>query len=581
MAPCILKRFGIRAIVSLCVTVITSSPLLAQVSPPSLDLERRVGPGPALPPLPEFLPEELPSSLELPPLPSTPPDRGERLSQSPSVFVKDIRVEGNTAFPDEQLALIVRPYEGREITAEELLRLRDALTLHYINAGYVNSGAVIPDQDVVEGVIIIRIVEGQLDEVRVHGLKALREGFVKRRIALGAEPPLNVNTLKERLQLLLTDPAIERLDARLGPGAEPGSGQLEVDVVEARRFFGGLRFGNDRPPSIGSEHGEVFAGLRNVIGVSDPLLVRYGRTRGANDFEGSYSVPLTAENLRLRLYGSYDDAKVVESPFRELDIAAKTWTFDVGLRYPLHEAVGDELAVGIGLSRRHSETFLLDRPFSFAPGVRDGVSDVTALRFTGEWVHRRQEEVLSALSTLSWGIDALGATNNPSAPDSQYLSWLGQGQWVRRIGESESSVLARVAVQLATDPLLPIEKFAIGGLDTVRGYRENFLVRDNAVVFTVEPRIALFRLPLPFLSSTPADGMVQFAPFFDIGRGWDEDDDVLGPKTIYSLGLGVLWTPSPRLTAALYWGYPLRNVPEPEEETLQDYGIHFEFRFFY
>ena len=65
-------------------------------------------------------------------------------------------------FSYQDLAPIVAPYLGRAIITEELLDLRDALTARYFEAGYVNSGALIPDQEVRDGVIGIQIVEGRL-----------------------------------------------------------------------------------------------------------------------------------------------------------------------------------------------------------------------------------------------------------------------------------------------------------------------------------------------------------------------------------------------------------------------------------
>lgn len=157
----------------------------------------RLRPQEERPPLPEFREEPVEPPLTLPP----PPQPRERLSTGVRVFVRAIRLEGNTVFSTAQLAEVTNPYQGREVTTEDLLRLRDELTRYYVSRGYVNSGAVIPDQDVVDGVITLRIVEGTLDEVRVKGLKWLRPSFVENRIKVPPDRPLNANELQKRLQL--------------------------------------------------------------------------------------------------------------------------------------------------------------------------------------------------------------------------------------------------------------------------------------------------------------------------------------------------------------------------------------------
>ncbi|MBI4330317.1 MAG: hypothetical protein HY673_03435 [Chloroflexi bacterium] len=51
------------------------------------------------------------------------------------------------------------PYVNRELTSEDLEALLLALTFHYVNRGYINSGAIIPDQTVSDGLIALHIID--------------------------------------------------------------------------------------------------------------------------------------------------------------------------------------------------------------------------------------------------------------------------------------------------------------------------------------------------------------------------------------------------------------------------------------
>ena len=565
---------GPRALVaSLLALGVAASDAAAQFAPPERlgvpELER-----------PEPPPFERPPPV-LPPRPAPPPVP-ERPSTGLAVFVRDVRLTGNTVFTEEELDPITGRYEGRAITTEDLLQLRDELTVHYVERGYINSGAVVPDQDVVDGVIMVEIVEGRLDEIQVTGLTWLRPGFVEGRIRLGVGPPLNVTDLQERLQLLLTDPAIERLDARLGPGPRRGESRLEVAVREARRLTAALELSNDRSTSVGEPHGEVEATLRSVFGYGDPLRVRLGLTEGLRNGEVAYSAPLGPEGLRLRLLAEASDSDVVEEPFDQADIESETYTAEIGLRWPLALSLDREVTVGADLARRRSETFIFGRRFPFSPGTerRDGISDVTALRLPVEWLERGRDQVLAFRSTLSVGVDLLGATSNPpGVPDGQFVAWLGQAQWARRFGEDGAQqLIARGDVQLTADPLLPLEQLAIGGMDTVRGYRENLLVRDWGWIASLEYRVPLFTLQVPWLSDDPRDGTVFLAPFADAGGGWNRGRETPDPRVVYSVGAGLRWAPSPDIGAEIYFGLPLADVDDPEDEGLQDLGIHFRLR---
>ena len=199
----------------------------------------------------------------LPPIPA--PAKPQPLSPTGIIlFVERIAISGNTAVRDEELAAIAAPYEGRKIDSSELEALRRALTRHYVDKGYVNSGAIIPDQEVKDGVVRLEIVEGELTNIVVSGLGRLRDEYVLGRVELGAGPPLNVNELQGRLQILLQDPLIERLNARLGPGVRPGQRELELEVERARPWDFGLAVANNRSPSVGAIHGGVFGTARNL-----------------------------------------------------------------------------------------------------------------------------------------------------------------------------------------------------------------------------------------------------------------------------------------------------------------------------
>jgi hemolysin activation/secretion protein len=365
--------------------------------------------------------------LTLPPLPLAPSD--QRLSTQLRVFVKRIKLTGNTVFSEAELAPVVIPYEGRALTSEDLQSLRQALTRHYIDHGYINSGAVIPDQEVKTGVIEVRIIEGRLTELELRGNNWVRDSYIKKRVLLGSENTLDLKVLQERLQLLQQDRLIDRINAELRPGLRPGESLLRVQVVERRPYEIGASFNNWRSPSVRGLRGEVYGALYNLTGFGDSLGARYGVTDGLDDVGAFYSFPFTARDTRFKLYFDRSDSEVIEEPFDAIDIRSETKTYGVSFSHPFYRTPQRQLLGELIFERRSSETFLLGQPFSFSPGVRNGESEVTVLRLVQEWVDRRPNQVLAARSIFSVGLDALGATTSPrDLPDGQFFAWLGQFQ---------------------------------------------------------------------------------------------------------------------------------------------------------
>ena len=529
--------------------------------PPPL-LEER--PSPTLPP-PQILPT-------LPPL----PERKAVHLPLRKVFISEIKVAGATVFLTEELDEVTAPYVNRELAAEDLEELRRSLTLYYVNKGYVNSGAIIPDQTVADGVIEFRIIEGELTDIEVEGTKWFRAGYIKDRLALGAGPPLNIIPLQQRLQIMQQDPRIERVNAELKPGVKPGESFLNLWIEEKIPYNAWLRFNNYQSPTVGAERGQVIIEHRNLTGHGDILSLDYGRSDGIDpQIDVSYSFPFTARDTTLTLQYRRNDFNVVEEPFEPLDVESESEIFSVTLRHPFYRTINQEFALTLSGEYLDNETYLLGEKFSFSPGAREGKSTVTALRFSQEWTYRAPAQVVAVRSRFSLGLDALGSTTNHSdIPDSQFFSWMGQFQWARRFKFRDMQMIFRTDVQLANDPLLPLEQIAVGGRYSVRGYRENQMVRDNGLITSLELRI-------PLIYDKPWADSIQIAPFVDFGRAWNKDISTPDPKNITSIGLGLRWAatlPPPlqlKTQLEIYWGYPFRDI-ETSRWDLQDEGLHLQ-----
>lgn len=560
----------------LLLTILVGGSSHAQ-APPVVDPTGRSG-EPPRPREEELKPPKPAPGIVLPPAPLLPKEK----AGIPPVraFIHEIRVTGSTVFSPEEIAQVTERYTNRELTAEDLEALRLELTLLYVNKGYVNSGAILPDQAIADGVVTFRIIEGELTRIEVEGNSWFRSNYLIRRLSLGAEPPLNVNTLQERLQLLLEDQRIRRLNAELKPGLRPGEGILNVLVEEGTPYKLWLDFNNHQSPSVGEKRGIITVEHQNLTGNGDMLTARYGRSKGLDpllDFK--YSLPFTARDTTLSLQHRKNTSAVIEEPFKELEIESKSEIYGITLRHPIYRTLNSEVALELIGEYLSHKTFLLGEPFAFSPGAnRKGESFVTALRPALDWVYRSQNQVIAARSRFSFGLDTLGATiNKDGEPDGRFFAWLGQFQWVRRLGILDTQLIFRSDLQLSDDALLSLEQIAVGGRYSVRGYRETTLLRDRALLTSLEMRVPLVR-------NTRWADFLELAPFVDFGRGWNRERSTPDPQDLSSVGVGLRWAvtfswPVPlRPQFELYWGHRLRKIETSERNrNLQDRGIHLQF----
>ena len=546
---------------------------LAQTPPdiPSGILEPTRPDLPTLPTTPPETPTPILPTTPTPETPSTPPELGVK------VRVEQVEVLGSTVFSPAELEAAVAEFIGKEATFEELLEIRTVITQLYTNNGYTTSGAFLPPQDLTDGVVIVQVVEGTIEEIEIEGLKRLNEGYVRSRLGLAAQPPINLHHLEEALQLLQLNPLLDNVQAELSAGTAPGLSVLTVKLTEASPWMGELGLDNHNSPSIGSIGGTLALAHNNVLGFGDRFSAEYSVTTGLDNYDLSYEIPLNPHDGTLNLSYTNSSSEIVEEPFSQFDINSRSYTLSFAFRQPFIRTPTTELAFGLSFDLRQSQTFLLeDIPFSFSLGPDDGKSRVSVLRFSQDWINREPRRVLAARSQFSFGLDIFDPTINDTSVDGLFTSWLGQFQWVEALG-SDTILIGRIGAQFSLDPILPLEQFSIGGVDTVRGYRQNQQVADNGIAASLELRY-------PLISNPDGIGTIQITPFFDVGRVWNNERDTsisIGTSssaTLASIGLGLRWQIDSSFSARVDWGIPLISVDD-EGDSLQDDGISFSIRY--
>ncbi|MEL7244719.1 MAG: ShlB/FhaC/HecB family hemolysin secretion/activation protein [Cyanobacteria bacterium J06573_2] len=521
-----------------------------------------------LPPPSELLEPSTPNPIPSQPLPDI----------TDTIVIKKFEFIGNTAFNQEELAEVLKDFTNKPITFAQLEQAKSAVVQYYINNKYVTSGAFIPvGQSIEDGVVQIEIVEGKLEEIQISGNRRLKSDYIRSRIARATKTPLNQEKLLEALQLLQINPLIESLSAELSAGTRPGLNVLLVRVEEAKTFGVTTGLDNNRSPSIGSFRRQVQLNQANLLGWGDGLNLGYSNTDGSNTFNAGYSLPLNPRNATLSFNYSTSDSDIIEDTFDQLDIESGSSNYDLTFRQPLVQTPTEEFALGFTASRRDSQVsseILSENGISLSelsPGAEeDGDTRISALRFFQEWISRNNREVIAARSQFSLGVGALNATVNSDAPDSRFLSWQGEAQWTRLLAR-DTLLLIRGNVQLSPDRLLAGEQYSLGGIENVRGYRQNFLLRDNGAFASAE-------VQLPILRVSQIDGVLQFAPFIDIGTTWDNSDEENDDNTLASVGLGLRWRQGDNFNARIDWGIPLISV-DKQGDSLQENGLYFSLQY--
>lgn len=494
-----------------------------------------------------------------------------------NVRVRAVEIAGSSVYGESDFHPVVQPFLNRNLDTAGLAGLVQAVTQLYVEDGYVSSGAVLPDQDLDGGILVIQVIEGRLAEVRVEGAKRFRDDYFIDRLRHAGRAPLQIDRLTDQIAQFQRDRRIARVHSKLQAGNQIGESRLLLVVTETSQIDAQLSVSNERPASVGMAGGGIDVSYSNIIGYGEVLSASFRFSEGLHQYRVETALPVTSRGTEFRATYQRSEAEVVNSAFRVLDIDADSQSFRIELHQALIRKRNHELSIALLGSWTRWRSTVGGHETCFRADQLDCAPIVTALRARQEFIHRRPNSALLLRSTFSFGLDALGATQERQSriADSDFFTWLGQARYLHRLETQNdrlqwldrAMVSLRGDIQLANDPLLSGERIAVGGPQTVRGFQRNRLVRDNALIGSVELRF-------PISGRDGSEPRVELSPFVDVAYAWN-DRDQAPVRTISSAGLSLAISPGAGLHFQASWAHPIRRGVQGGEGLQRD-GVYME-----
>lgn len=517
--------------------------------------------------------EKSPPQIELPALHRPFPDSlstKELLHFTP----RDFRFKGNSVFLEQELRDLIKQFINTPINSIDLEEIRLIITNYYIKHGYITSGAIIPDQDLLDGLLLIEIKEGTLSEINIHNHGRLNPQFIKRRVSFDQQA-VQLSNLQDKLYNLQREPSIKHVNARLLPGDLRGRSTLDLEIVENKPYAIDLEFNNHRPARIGEHQTVIRLNHINLSGWGDALNVEFQHTSGLTASQLQYQRPVGISGDSVYVSTNHSSTELSEADQIFGDFSNEFTSVSSGYIQELFESKIENYSVDYRLEHKRSYNSL---PLQGCDGQGINQVDLSAFRLGQMLVYRPQDTYFSLRHVMSIGVNLFDSIScredvkNPDfSTDREFSSWLWQVLWAKRFSPYHLQGIVKADWQISGSPLLSFEKYSLGGANSVRGYPENFILRDEGRMLSLELRVPL-KKPEQFRW---IDSM-QLLGFFDSGQAWNSDDSGTA-ESLRSIGFGYrLYTRHSHLLEIL-WANSLHdtNQLQIEQNSLQDRGIHF------
>ncbi len=473
-------------------------------------------------------------------LPAT-PAAGEA-SQVRNIAVRRFELDRSEILSDAELRAALAPYENRTLSLADLFDAVAAINRRYDERGMPTARAVLPAQDIRDGVVRIRLVEARVGRVEVQAQHHVTPDFVRERLRVREGSLLSVPELETDL-VRFNRLHQAQLRASVKPGEASGTTDVQLMAQEPAPRRVSVYVDNAGRSTVGEWRMGVLGQWNGLRGSDDSLQLSAVAAAGSTSLAAAYSTAISPRDWRLDTSFNVDRIKIIDGPFEPLDIGGSAHAISVGVSRPL---LVDAQRLWLGYARLSSKNSK-----STFGGVTQLSTDITLLTLGASG------DRLTADSTWTYDRNLNAGTASPSA-ESNFWYLRGSTAWLRSFGP-RTQLLLRGGLQASPSDLLPSsEQFQVGGSASVRGYSEGLLTGRSGYFASAELRRRLY---------TPAEGSggphVTGLAFIDHGGAFpfrpEPLSDITKADFLSSAGLGLVAEWGPRVQARLTLGWPLRN----------------------
>lgn len=260
----------------------------AQTAPTGGELLReaeKTAPRPAAPVLPE---------------PARPAPVDE--SAGAAVLVRSFRIEGARLVDEAELQALLQPWIGTRAGMASLRRAADALAELYRERGYL-ARAWLPEQEIRDGVVRLRIVEGRLSDLRIERTqaeRALPDETLRAMMFARQQPgePVRPDDLQRAVALLDEMPGMHAT-AVLEPGEREGESRIILAVTGAPLLSGSVQFDNAGARATGEARATLNLSLNAPLARGDQWQFSGNLSEHSRYARLGASMPLGADGLRV------------------------------------------------------------------------------------------------------------------------------------------------------------------------------------------------------------------------------------------------------------------------------------------
>lgn len=426
--------------------------------------------------------------------------------------MEELSLDGSTILSGDAIDLMFADQIGSCITPEFIGTTLERLNGYYLDAGFVTTRAYITPQDLKTGKLVITVVEGRIEDIRLNENDARERRRISMAFSIAPGDLLNINDIDQGLSQL-NMPASVQATLNLVPGTKAGETIVQIDEQQVKRTVRyKMGLDNSGSPGTGSNKSTLGVDADNLMSMNETVSISHIGSADTNALAASLTLPVGKHTLTYS--GSYSD--YLSNVDAVTEIYGRTDTHELKVTRALFKTKAGKVDGEVSLTKKSTRRTINDLVLT--------PTRLTVARAGMKYSGLVAPGVsLSANMYLAMGTGLLSPTRDvnlvKSSPRAQFRKLQTDGSITMQ--PSPGMTLQSVfAGQVARTPLYGSEQISAGGQKSVRGFARNSISGDSGFYVQTDLAMPMPEGLIPGLSAETSR-KVQFFGGVDVGATRD------------------------------------------------------------
>lgn len=452
--------------------------------------------------------------------------------------LKDVQLEGVSVYKIKTLQPYYENMIDKNVSLADIIILTEEITKHYKQDGYIFAKVFLPPQEIKNGIIKLRAVEGKITIIDIDSKIKLSPSGKNIIEAMKTDKSFNLKDFERKI-LLFNDLGGLQTRATFFPLSEEekkvGHIGLKLEFDPAKKpLRTQISFDNRGSEFTGPGKFTFNTTFTNTPLQDDRLSLELTSSTPSKEMKNiriGYERTLPWKNFKIGFDAALTRTKPGEN-LALLDLESTAVTNRIFIHYPLIRSRSENLFLRGTTEFDYSRSDILSEPF-----YKD---TLRIFRFIIDWQKADNfQGFTAARTTYSQGLDFLGGSQTGDLNLSRENGHTDFSKLEFSISRQQYlipnwSLTASIGGQYSPKPLLSAEEFGIGGSFIGRAYDPSEITGDSGIYGSIDVHYS-------GLQSKNQNWMPKLGAFYDIGRvkNWEEGNN--SSESAASAGLNAQW----------------------------------------